>query len=184
MPSITTTQFVFDHHRLMYMHGKEDAYAFSVNTVTNTLESANILHPAKVEELVELWQNCDLDVHPQSVIQETRLISFKITPLRRLPFATAWKTTEMLPNAARAIWNKRNSSRTPIKMVTAYVEGGLAVSYRPWDGMGNPMKHSAFHAAFGGVWLPMRYDNGCPVVDGVMPRISDIYAEQVEANLS
>lgn len=169
MPRVIATQFVHDHHRLTYMAGKEEGYAFSVNTITKKIESACHLRPEVVLAMCDEWafeDDTDRDrLDRESALVKPRRIQFKVTPLRQLPYAEVWNTSEMLPNAARAIWNKHNNLKRPIKCVTAYVEGGLAVNYRPWNGMGNPMQHCAFHAGFGGVWLPMKYRDVCPVFD-------------------
>jgi hypothetical protein len=177
MPSVFANQFVIDHHHLIYMHGKEDGYAFSINTVTGKLESACILPPKEIAEICDYWGN-------QGNLQETRQVTVKVTPLRALPYRLSWNTAEMLPNAARAMWHRRNTLDKPIKCVSAWVEGGIVVKYAPNDGMSDPMTHHVFAAGYGGVWLPMKYNHSCPVHYALYPSVRKAELEQAEANLS
>ena len=177
MPSVYSAQSVIDHHHLIYMHGKNDGYAFSINTVTGKLESACVLPPKKIESMCDYWR---MRLKPQ----ETRQVTTKVTPLRALTYQLPWNTSEMLPNAARAMWYKRNSLKNPVKYVSAWVDGGIVVKYTPDDGMSGSGVHHVFSAGYGGVWLPMVYTHTCPVHDMLYPSVAKAYEEQVMANLS
>jgi len=178
MPNVIANQFVIDHHRLIYMRGRGDGYGFSINTVTGKLESACVLPPKKVEEICAYWDDA------RTPSQQQRSITAKVTPLRALPYFITWNTSEMLPNAARAMWYKKNSLKTPIKFVSAWVDGGIVVKYTPDDGMSGSEVHHVFSAGYGGVWLPMVYTHTCPVHDMLYPSVAKAYEEQIMANLS
>ena len=167
MPYVSILQFNHDHHALTYMTAKEDGYAFSINTVTGKLESACMVRPKKIITLCHEWSfhKCKSDQDMEVRYLKPRTVKLKVTPLRSLPYTISWVTTEMLPNAARAIWNKQYREDAPVKCVSAWVEGGPVVKHQPWQGFGDPVKHCVFSAGFGGEWLPMKYTETCPVFD-------------------